>query len=172
MPSSCHRTNSGEYAVRHNPPPYYPRLHGCSSFDVPYSRLATDLARGRLPAFSFITPNLTDDMHDGTVADGDRWLAAALPEILRSPEYRNGSTAVFITWDEGEGGTSQRCAANTSDVGCRVATIVISPSTPRGTRSARLFSHYSLLATAEQLLHLPRLGQAATAAAMTTAFRL
>ena len=172
MPPNCHRANSGEYAVRHNPPPYYPRLRGCSSFDVPYSRLAADLARGRLPAFSFITPNLTDDMHDGTVADGDRWLAAALPEILRSPEYRNGSTAVFITWDEGEGGTSQQCAANTSDVGCRVATIVVSPSTLRGTRSARLFSHYSLLATAEQLLHLRGLGLAATAAAMTTAFGL
>ena len=172
MPSNCHRANSGEYAVRHNPPPYYAKLHGCSSFDVPYRRLAADLARGRLPAFSFITPNLTDDMHDGTVADGDSWLAGALPKILRSPEYRNGSTAVFITWDEGEGGTSQRCAANTSDIGCRVATIVVSPSTPRGTRAARLFSHYSLLATAEQLLHLRRLGQAATAATMTTAFRL
>jgi hypothetical protein len=49
---------------------------------------------------------------------------------------------------------------------------VVSPSTPRGTRSARLFSHYSLLATAEQLLRLRRLGQAATAATMTTAFRL
>jgi hypothetical protein len=172
MPSNCHRADSGNYAVRHNPPPYYARLHGCSSFDVPYSRLAADLARGRLPAFSFITPNLTDDMHDGTVADGDRWLAVALPKILRSPQYRNGSTAVFITWDEGEGGTSQRCAANTSDVGCRVATIVVSPSTPRGTRSARLFSHYSLLATAEQLLRLRKLGQAATAATLTTAFRL
>jgi phosphatidylinositol-3-phosphatase len=172
MPSNCHRTNSGEYAVRHNPPPYYTKLKACSSSDVPYSRLATDLAHNKLPAFSFITPNLIDDMHDGTVADGDKWLAAALPKILNSPEYRNGSTAVFITWDEGEGGTSQRCATNTSDVGCRVATIVVSPSTPRGTRSGRLFNHYSLLATAEQLLHLPKLGQAATAATMTTAFRL
>ena len=172
MPSNCHRANSGEYAVRHNPPPYYTKLHGCSSSDVPYSRLAADLARGRLPAFSFITPNLIDDMHDGTIADGDRWLAAALPKIFSSPQYRNGSTAVFITWDEGEGGTSQRCAANTRDVGCRVVTIVVSPSTPRGARSARLFNHYSLLATAEQLLHLRRLGKAAVAATLTAAFKL
>jgi hypothetical protein len=25
-------------------------------------------------AFSFITPNLIDDMHNGTIADGDTWL--------------------------------------------------------------------------------------------------
>ena len=172
MPSNCDSSNSGNYAVRHDPPPYYTTLRGCSSDDVPYSQLASDLASGRLPAFSFITPNLIDDMHDGTIADGDSWLAASLPKILASPQYRNGSTVVFITWDEGEGGTSDLCATNTSDIGCRVPTIVVSPSTPRGTRSAGLFNHYSLLATAEQLLRLPTLGQAATAATMTVAFRL
>jgi hypothetical protein len=172
MPSNCYRANSGEYAVRHDPPAYYTGLHRCSSYDVPYSRLASDLAHGRLPAFSFITPNMINDMHDGTVADGNKWLATALPKIFASPEYRNGSTAVFLTWDEGEGGTSGRCATNTSDIGCRVATIVISPSTPRGTRSGKLFNHYSLLATAEQLLHLHRLGVAAHVATMTAAFRL
>jgi phosphatidylinositol-3-phosphatase len=172
MPSNCATADSREYAVRHNPPPYYTRLKRCSSFDVPYSRLAADLSRGKLPAFSFITPNLINDMHDGTIADGDKWLAANLPKIFNSPEYRNGSTVVFVTWDEGEGGSSQKCATNTTDVGCHVATIVISPSTVPGTRSARLFSHYSLLGTAEQLLHLPRLGRAASFPTMTAAFRL
>ena len=45
------------------PAVYYPTLRGCSSDDVPYSHLATDLAHSQLPAFSFITPNLIDDMH-------------------------------------------------------------------------------------------------------------
>lgn len=172
MPSNCHRTDSGEYAVRHNPPPYYTELSGCSQNDVPYPRLAADLARNRLPAFSFITPNLIDDMHDGTITDGNRWLATNLPLILRSREYRNGSTIVMITWDEGEGGSSNRCASNTTDVGCHVAAIVISPSTRPGTRSARLFNHYSLLGTAEQLLRLSKLGQAASSPTMTKAFNL
>ncbi len=172
MPSDCDKANDGEYAVRHDPPPYYTSLRGCSSYDVPYSKLASDLARSRLPSFSFITPNLIDDMHDGTVADCDKWLAANLPRILSSPQYRNGSTVVFITWDEGEGGTSDRCATNTTDVGCHIPTLVISPSTRRGTRSAQLFNHYSLLATTEQLLHLPKLGQASTATTMTAAFGL
>jgi phosphatidylinositol-3-phosphatase len=87
-------------------------------------------------------------------------------------EYRSGSTAVFITWDEGEGGTSSTCATNTADVGCHVATIVVSPSTVPGTKSSVLFNHWSLLGTAEQLLGLPKLGKAGSATAMTAAFNL
>ena len=116
MPSSCDHGNSGNYAVRHNPAVYYTTLHGCSGNDVSYSHLATDLAHNQLPAFSFITPNLIDDMHDGTVADGNQWLSRNLPIILNSAEYRNGSTVVFITWDEGEGGgyaSGEHCATNT-----------------------------------------------------------
>ena len=175
MPSDCDASDSGTYAVRHNPPAYYPTLRGCSASDVPYSRLATDLAHNQLPAFSFITPNLIDDMHDGAVADGDTWLSRNLPSILGSAEYRNGSTAVFITWDEGEDGgyvSGESCATNTTDVSCHIATLVISPSTTAGTQSGTLFNHYSLLATAEQLLGLPRLGLAAAYPTMTKAFNL
>jgi phospholipase C len=175
MPSSCDHANSGSYAVRHNPAVYYTALHGCSSDDVSYSRLASDLAHNQLPAFSFITPNLIDDMHNGTVADGNKWLSSALPTILNSAEYRNGSTVIFITWDEGEGGgyaSGEHCATNTSDVSCRVATLVISPSTKAGARSGTLFNHYSLLATTEQLLGLSKLGLASSATTMTKAFNL
>jgi phosphatidylinositol-3-phosphatase len=135
MPANCYRVNSGAYAVRHNPPPYY-------------------------------------DMHDGTIAEGNNWLAANLPTILNSDAYRDGSTVVFLTWDEGRSGTVRRCATNTTDVGCHVATIVLSPSTKPGTRSSRLFNHYSLLGTTEQLLGLRRLGLARYYRTMTAAFRL
>jgi len=175
MPSACDHGNSGQYAVRHNPAVYYTTLRGCSSSDVPYSRLATDLARNQLPRFSFITPNLTDDMHNGTVADGSKWLSRNLPVMLNSAEYRGGSTVIFITWDEGEGGhyaSGEHCATNTTDVSCRIATLVISPSTKAGTRSGTLFNHYSLLGTAEQLLGLPKLGMAASSPTMTKAFNL
>jgi len=172
MPGTCHNANAGEYAVRHNPAAYYTTLKGCGKFDVPFGRLAGDLSHNRLPAFSFITPNLIDDMHDGTVPDGNKWLSANLPTILNSREYRSGSTVVFITWDEGEGGTSTRCATNTTDVGCRVAAIVISPSTKAGTKSKTLFNHYSLLGTAEQLLGLHKLNMANKFPTMVNAFRL
>jgi hypothetical protein len=99
-------------------------------------------------------------------------LASNLPVIFNSPQYRDGSTAVFLTWDEGEGGTALNCATNTTDVGCHVATIVISPSTVPGTTSATLFNHYSLLGTTEQLLGLPELGLASSFPTMAAAFHL
>jgi hypothetical protein len=112
-------------------------------------------------------------MHDGTITDGDTWLSSNLPTILNSPEYTSGSTAVFITWDEGSGGsTGENCSTNTSDASCQVATIVVSPSTPAGAQSSTLFNHYSLLGTTEQLLGLPLLGQAASSPTMTSAFNL
>jgi phospholipase C len=174
MPSNCYKSNSGEYAVRHNPPVYYTTLSGCASKDVPYTQLATDLAGNALPAFSFITPNLIDDMHDGTVAQGNAWLASHLPAILNSPEYRAGTTAVFVTWDEGSGGYPIEDCDNTgvTDTSCIVPTIVISPSTRAGTRSGSFFDHYSLLATSEQLLGLPKLASASSAPTMTAAFHL
>jgi hypothetical protein len=173
MPSNCAGSNSGEYAVRHNPPPYFTSLSGCGTFDVPYTQLATDLAGNALPAFSFVTPNLIDDMHDGTIAQGDSWLSSNLPAILNSQAYTSGSTAVFITFDEGSGGsTGENCVTSTTDESCHVTTIVVSPSTPAGATSAANFSHYSLLRTSEELLGLPLLGQAASATSMASAFNL
>ncbi|MDX6417437.1 MAG: phosphatidylinositol-3-phosphatase [Trebonia sp.] len=174
MPSNCYKSNSGEYAVRHNPAVYYTSLSGCASKDVPYTQLATDLADNALPAFSFITPNLIDDMHDGTIAQGDAWLAGHLPAILNSKQYQSGTTAVFITWDEGSGGYPIEDCDNTSvtDTSCIVPTIVISPSTPAGTTSGPFFDHYSLLGTTEQLLGLPKLASASSAPTMTAAFHL
>ena len=78
----------------------------------------------------------------------------------------------YAKLDLGEGGSSNDCATNSSDAGCHVSTVVVSPSTPAGTTSDVLFNHYSLLATAEQLLGLPALGMAASATTMTDAFHL
>ena len=35
MPSNCYRRDHGEYAVRHNPAPYFTKLTGCATHDVP-----------------------------------------------------------------------------------------------------------------------------------------
>jgi phosphatidylinositol-3-phosphatase len=176
MPSNCDQNNSGNYAARHNPAAYYTSLHTCGSNDVSYSHLASDLSHNRLPAFSFVTPNLIDDMHNGTVAEGNSWMSRNLPAILNSSEYKNGSTVIFITFDEGSDVGSyadgENCAANTSDTSCHLSTFVISPSTKAGARSGTLFNHYSLLGTTEQLLHLSKLGQAASYPTMISAFNL
>src|SRR5204863_472081 len=64
MLTNCQMTGFVGYAVRHNPPPYFTSLSGCTTFDVPYTELQTDLDQDALPAFSFSPPNTVDDMHD------------------------------------------------------------------------------------------------------------
>jgi hypothetical protein len=157
MPSNCDQNSAGEYAVRHNPAAYYTELGAtCGSLDIPLGPAPDLEAR-----FTFITPNLCNDMHDCSTATGDSWLSAEIPKILSTPEYRSGSTVVFITWDENDSG------------GQLVPAYVIAPSVVPGTRSDQLFTHYSLLRTVEQLLGLsPLLGQAALATSMQQAFNL
>jgi phosphatidylinositol-3-phosphatase len=154
MPSNCAMGNSGEYAVRHNPETYYTNLGSdCSAYDVPFGATPDLSAR-----FTFVTPNLIDDMHDGTIADGDNFLKSYVPALMATPQYQSGSTVIFITWDEGASGSQVPC-------------IVISPYT-HGVKDATPFSHYSLLRTTEELLRLPLLGNAASANSMTSGFGL
>jgi hypothetical protein len=90
MGAPCGVVSHGEYAVKHNPFMYFADINGwngstfvpparCAEHVVDYSQLGTDLAAGQVPDYAFITPNLQDDMHDGTVAQGDAWLAAEVP---------------------------------------------------------------------------------------------
>jgi hypothetical protein len=93
------------------------------------------------------------------VQTGDAWLSTFLPQVLESPEYAAGTTAVFITWDEGAGADQH------------IATLVIAPSTPAGTTSASTFDHYSLLRTTEEMLGLTTyIGEAANTVSMRSAF--
>lgn len=181
MPSNCAPTGFSPYGVRHNPPVYLTGLAAtCATFDVPYTDLQADLDNDTLPAFSFITPNNINNMHDpvgNEIQNGDVWLRAELPKILNSQAYQSGETVVFLTFDEGEIGNDfhvgEDCAKNTTGASCHVATIVIAPSVRNGATSARLFNHYSLLRTTEQLLGIrPKLGLAKRARSMRSAFRM
>ncbi len=157
MPSACDLHTSGSYATRHNPAVYYTSLAAtCRRNDTPLTFPLNLNAR-----FTFITPNVCDDMHSCPVATGDRWLARIVPMIVESKEYQSRSTVLFITFDENEGGATNQ-----------VPTYVIAPSVPRGERVSNPLTHYSLLRTTESLLHLPPLGAARSATSMSKPFHL
>jgi len=162
MPGACAHENAGDYAPRHNPAVYFTAVAArCAEQDVPLPRLLSDLRSGDLASYIFVTPNLCSDEHDCQISDGDRWLARWVPRIIRSPAYRDGTTVLFITYDEDDHAEDNR-----------VYTVVVAPSVRPGTTSGEAFTHYSLLRTQEELLGLPLLGQAATATSMRAAFRL
>jgi hypothetical protein len=140
--------------------------------------LARDLATGQLPAFSFVIPDKAHDYNteDGTstVKASDQELGLLMLSILASPEYLSGQTAVFITFDEGNGAEVGEDCATTLSEDCHIPTVVISPSIRPGTRSDTYFDAYSLLLTTEQLLGLPCLaGQyGITSSSMVPSFGL
>ena len=156
MPGNCAQASAGDYAVKHNPAAYYTNVRdACNTLDVPMADPIDVSAR-----FTFITPNLCNDTHDCSTQVGDAFLARTVTRILDSPEYRSGTTAVFLTWDEGAGDQ-------------HIATIVVAPSTPPGTADGTRYDHYSLLRTTEEMLGLPVvLGGATQAPSMRSAFGL
>jgi phospholipase C len=159
LPSPCFLgAQAGLYALKHAPLLYFRAIRDdavrCRNV-VPLTQLDVDVAADRVPDFAFVAPNLNDDMHDGSTAEGDRWLASFVPRVLASAAWRDGGVLV-VTWDEG-----------TSNAGCcgapgggHVATIVASASGPRGARSGAPTNHYGLLRTVEDAFGLPHLAQA------------
>jgi acid phosphatase len=102
--------------------------------------------------FELIVPNMTNDMHDGSIAQGDAFLKAFVPRITGSSAFATG--LLVITWDEG---------STSLGGGGRVATLVISPRTAAGTRSATTHNHYSLLRTIQNAWGLGCLNRTCTA---------
>jgi hypothetical protein len=166
MPKNCASTGV-DYVARHNPAEYYSDVAAqCPFDDLPMGTptsgaLAIDVADATLPTFSTVTPNLNDDMHSGSVAQGDAWLGTWLPTITSGPDYQSGDLTIAIVWDEGTG---------TGDVPSTVPMIVLSPYIVPGTTSSAFFTHYSLLKAAEDVAGVPELAEAATAGDLRSAF--
>jgi len=144
------------YVRRHNPIIDFTDTCAASQKinSVPYTQLATDIANHTTPNFAYITPNLTHDAHNGTLAAADEWMSQHLPAILALPEFQPGGDGIlFIVWDEADlssDGYTQdnRCSSNiSSGCGGRLATLVIGPQVKPHYRSTTRYDHANLLTT-------------------------
>ncbi|MDX6664098.1 MAG: phosphatidylinositol-3-phosphatase, partial [Solirubrobacteraceae bacterium] len=160
MPSACFdRTSSrdtvGRYAKRHDPFLFFTDLtndaHDCRSDLVPGTSLGPDIARGQLRRFTWITPNLCQDMHSCPVAAGERWMAATLPPLLRALGPRG---VLFVVGDE-------RSPAGSG--GGRIPLVALGAGVLPGSTVRARVNHRSLLATIEDVLGLGRLSTTRTA---------
>jgi hypothetical protein len=155
MGQPCGLVSHDAYAVKHDPFAYFSDINGwngsafqppprCAEHIVDYSELDADIAAGNLPDYVFITPNLQHDMHDGSVADGDAWLATEVPKILATNAYKNGGV-LFLLWDEGSGGADDP------------PFIALSPNVKAGTVSQASYDTSSFLLTVQTILGLDAL---------------
>lgn len=164
MPSPGFIGDAYPYMQKHNPFVYCNDIRNDPAqlaSIVPCTQLAKDLAAPETtPAFGWITPDMTHDMHDGTVAQGDAWLSEAVPALLSSPAFTTRRSLLVITWDE-----------NDDSAGSEVATLVIAKGVPAGFTSRVPCNHYSLLRTIETAWGLaPLTGNDAAATVMSDFF--
>lgn len=141
----------------------------------PYGRLASDLASGNVPNFSYIVPDECHDMHGAPPwcvdsgkagspeeipleATGDAFVGQTVRAITSSPVWKSGNNAIVVTFDEGNFATDT------------IPTIVITSKGPRGVTDNTSYNHYSLLASIEQTFGLGCLQNSCTATPMAPLF--
>jgi acid phosphatase len=158
MGAPCGLKSHGRYAAKHDPFVYYDDVNGwdgtsyhpekrCNAHVVDYSVLDQDLASHAVPRYAFITPDLDNDMHDGSIAEGDAWLSKEIPKIMASDAYQHGGV-IFLLWDEGGG-------LPASD---DPPFIAIAPNAKPGYRSNAVYDTSSYVKTVQTILgleHLP-----------------
>jgi phosphatidylinositol-3-phosphatase len=108
------------YLLKHNPFLLYPDVYNNperAKKVVPLTQLSRDLANNTVPQFSWITPDICNDMHGMSgpacaypstgagpsaqqYAQGDAFLQRWISKITGSKAWTKGSV-IFVTWDEG-----------------------------------------------------------------------
>jgi hypothetical protein len=147
----CPLYDQNDYEPKHNPTIFFTDITDgnklgspkCMDHVRPLTELEADLANGKVSGYVFITPDRCHNMHDpcGTgnnAKNGDDFLSVEIPMIQASEAYKNGG-AIFLTWDESEGGTFP------------IGMMVLSPLARAGYRSSTKFNHSSLLRTMQEI---------------------
>jgi hypothetical protein len=167
---SCPLTSSnllGNYGVKHVPQLFFSDVTegfkttsaNCISHVRPFGELASDLKGGNAPRYSFIVPNLCNDMHGATgcalqnldeVKAGDDWLKANVPTILGSSAFANGGL-LLIVWDEGD----EPLLGTASDG--PLPFIALGNMVKPGYAGSVAYSHSSTLKTIEEIFGVPLL---------------
>jgi hypothetical protein len=152
-------TRTGRYNKHYNPFVYTESVngnHGDRSRVVGFSRLHRDLARGRLPRFSWIAPNVRHDGHHHSLRTADAFAARTVPRVLHALGPRG---LLYLTWDEGV--RSDHRGIDGGRGGGRIALIAAGGAARRHVRLGTVANHYALLRTLEANFGLPALGRAA-----------
>ena len=146
--------SAGKYARKHVPWASFTNIPG--SHSLPFSAFpapGNPQNYATLPTVALVIPNLDDDMHDGSIAQGDAWLYQNLSQYASWAKANN--SLLILTWDEDD---------NTSRN--QIPTVIYGANVRPGAYGETI-SHYNVLSTLEQMYGLPKLGYATRAPAIT-----
>ncbi|KAK5653355.1 hypothetical protein OQA88_9047 [Cercophora sp. LCS_1] len=142
MNFSNRETGASDYVRKHNPLMLFDsvalnetRRSQIKNFTAFYE----DLRRERLPQWSFITPNMTNDAHDTNLTFSARWTRNFLTPLLQNPHFTR-DTLIVLSFDE----------SDRYDVQNRVFTVLLGDAIPpalRGKTDSTFYTHYSGIST-------------------------
>jgi hypothetical protein len=172
---SIANAESGLGDVNHEPWAYLPTWQankaacgkaGLTTRSPHDARMLAALRSVNPPDFVWLTPNLNDDTHDGSITLGDRYLKALVGAVQRTSWYRKRGTIV-VTYDEDEGETNPsgycRHPVILPEVGRNcIPTFIVSRADKGVGPVAKPGDHYGLLRSIEKAYRLPLLGNART----------
>jgi hypothetical protein len=142
----------GAYWRKHNPAANWKEL---AAFNQPFSALPQDFEK--LPTVALVVPDQLNDMHDGSIAQGDAWLAKNIASYAQWAMTHN--SLLIVTWDEDDGLENNR-----------IATILIGPMVKLGS-SAQRINHYNILRSIEEMFGLAYLGDSVNANSIAGVWR-
>ncbi|WP_223199224.1 putative Ig domain-containing protein [Solihabitans fulvus] len=153
MPSNGYTgCTSGDYARKHNPWVNFTNVS--SSANKTFGAFPTDYTT--LPTVSVVVPNLINDMHDGTIAQGDTWLQSNIDGYAQWAKAHN--SLLVVTWDEDDFSQNNQ-----------IPTIFYGSGVKSGSYGENI-NHYNVLRTLEDAYGLPYAGAAASATPITDAW--
>jgi acid phosphatase len=136
------------YRRRHNPWSNFSNVSPSSN--LPYTAFPTPDRYASLPTVSFVIPDLTHNMHSGTIAAGDEWLRINLDPYI---QWAAANNSLFIlTFDE-----SDSLETN------QIPTLMVGPMVKPGSYPEPA-NHLHLLRTIEDLYGLAYAGDSAIVA--------
>ena len=128
------------YARKHAPWTNFTNVPGSN-------RVYRGLPVPKMPAVSFVVPNMCNDMHDCSTRRGDTWLSENLPPIIAWNAKHAG--LLVVTWDEADPDAGKN----------RIPTILVGPMVKPGAKSRQYVDHYGVLRTIESFFGLPCIDQ-------------
>jgi phosphatidylinositol-3-phosphatase len=136
---------SGLYARKHVPWTDFSK--DLTADNQPFTSFPTNYSK--LPTVAWVIPNLDDDMHDGTIQQGDSWLQTHLLAYVTWAMTNN--SLLIVTFDEDQGTSANH-----------IVTIFVGPMVKPGKYSEKI-NHYNVLRTIEDMYSLGHLGNSASA---------
>jgi phosphatidylinositol-3-phosphatase len=144
--------SAGKYARKHVPWVDFSNVP--TTLSVPFSAFPAPGNYASLPTVSFVIPNNDNNMHDGSIAQGDAWLNRQLSPYANWAKVNN--SLLIVTWDEDDGGPRNQ-----------IPTVFYGAHIQPGSYNETI-SHYNVLSTLEEMYGLPKTGYAASAPVIAT----